>query len=154
MRVYFLYEYEEIEPLLLEKHGPAGWRLWRALARIAFEALPPHQLPERVVAVDDRCGTGYSHSAILARELRARGSGYQPGLLHARNLVRYAGRAKAYRLANPRGFVYHGPIYREAVLVDDIVTTGLTMQEAAMTLRRAGVEPLYGLVLASVGLEE
>jgi competence protein ComFC len=150
MSVYYLYEYSEIEPLLLEKHSPAGWRLWQALAPIAFEALPVCDPMLYAVAIDDRCGGGYSHTAILARALQARGYGYRPGLLYAQNRVRYAGRSKAYRLAHPRGFVYRGPAWHEAILVDDVVTTGLTMQEAAGALRRKGVVPRYGIALASV----
>jgi predicted amidophosphoribosyltransferase len=33
-------------------------------------------------------------------------------------------------------------------LVDDIVTTGATMREAARVLKRAGVRRVYGLALA------
>jgi len=36
-----------------------------------------------------------------------------------------------------------------AVLIDDVFTTGATMQEAAKTLKQAGFLKIYGLVLAS-----
>lgn len=38
------------------------------------------------------------------------------------------------------------------LLVDDIATTGVTMEEAAKVLKRAGVEKVFGLVLASGAL--
>ncbi len=37
----------------------------------------------------------------------------------------------------------------EAILVDDVLTTGATMQEAAKTLRKSGVKKVWGIVLAS-----
>ncbi|MCH3950660.1 MAG: ComF family protein [Acidaminococcus sp.] len=38
---------------------------------------------------------------------------------------------------------------RAVILVDDILTTGSTLESAARTLRRAGVKRIYALVLAS-----
>ena len=38
------------------------------------------------------------------------------------------------------------------LLVDDITTTGATLEEAAKTLKKAGYEKIVGLVLASGAL--
>ena len=46
-------------------------------------------------------------------------------------------------------FVWRGQIVPErVVLVDDVFTTGATMQEAAKVLKQAGVKEVWGLALA------
>jgi len=53
-----------------------------------------------------------------------------------------------YRLDHPRNFHYRGPRGIEAVLVDDVVTSGITLQEAYETLRREEVDVLFAVTLA------
>ncbi len=55
------------------------------------------------------------------------------------------------RHANISGVFYVKPgirIPKNILLVDDVVTTGATMQEAARVLKAAGVEKVFGLALA------
>ena len=62
------------------------------------------------------------------------------------------------RLANVKGvFEYNGENFPEklekVLLVDDVATTLATLEEAALTLRGAGVKEVYGLVLARENFE-
>lgn len=55
------------------------------------------------------------------------------------------------RAANVHGAFHlnpHRTIPRAVLLVDDVFTTGSTMREAARVLRDAGVQKIYGIVLA------
>ncbi|WP_456451261.1 ComF family protein [Hydrogenimonas sp.] len=153
LRVLSLYAYEAIEPFLLTKHMPHGWFVYRLLAKAAFGALERPAGPLAAVAVDDDAGGGYSHTALLARALKSRGYRHLPGALRANNRVSYAGQPLAFRLANPRDFRYTGPAGIEAVLVDDIVTSGLTLQEAQACLQKSGVRVAGAIVLADVDRE-
>ena len=148
LEVLSFYAYDEIEPFLLTKHLPHGWFVYRILAREAFSVLEKAQEGLAAIPVDDDASGGYSHTALLARELKR--YGYRPRFasLRARNRVSYAGQPLAFRLANPRDFLYEGPQKIRAVLVDDIVTSGLTLQEAQGALLRAGVTVHSAIVLA------
>ncbi len=145
-----LYSYDEIEPFLLTKHRPEGWWIYRILASEAFGELPPPKRACYVLPVDDDPSGGYSHTAILAKGLKP--LGYRPlfGRLMAGNPLSYAGKPLAFRLENPREFRYTGPEGIALVLVDDIVTTGSTLQEAHTLLQRRGVEVMGAFVLADV----
>ncbi len=149
LKVVSFFSYDEVEPFLLTKHTAHGWFVYRVLAREAFATLE-RSTDTWAIPVDDVAAGGYSHTALLAKALRKRG--YRPlfGALRARNRVSYAGQSRAFRLENPRNFAYAGPAGIRAVLVDDIVTTGLTLQEAHGALLKAGVGVAHAFVLADV----
>ena len=149
LKVLSFYAYDEIEPFLLTKHTPHGWFVYRVLAKEAFATLERSE-GLWAIPVDDAAAGGYSHTALLAKALRQRG--YRPlyGALRARNRISYAGQSRAFRLENPRNFIYRGPQSVETVLVDDIVTSGLTLQEAHGVLLKSGVKVQGAIVLADV----
>ncbi len=151
LEVLSFFSYDEIEPFLLTKHYPSGWFIYRILARETFRAV--NSLNGETVAsipIDDTSHGGYSHTAILAKELKK--YGFKPifNVMTARNKISYSGRSLSYRLENPRGFVYNGPVGIEAVLVDDIVTTGLTLMEAQRALEKNRVKVGQAIVIADV----
>lgn len=98
---------------------------------------------------------GYDHVALLcrplARRLRARVD--RSALQRQRRGSPQAGLSAAGRLANVLGAFVAGPVAPGArlLLVDDVRTSGATLAEAALTLRRAapGVE-IHCLALATV----
>lgn len=150
LEVISFYSYDELEPLLLTKHLPHGWAIYRILATEAFKRVAKVTHPIFAIPVDDNASDGYSHTALLARGLQR--YGYQPiyNSLRAKNSVSYAGKPLAFRLKNPRDFHYTGAKDIDVVLVDDIVTTGLTLQEAHRVLIRHEVNVLGAFVLADV----
>ena len=70
--------------------------------------------------------------------------------LLAQNRVNYSGKSLQYRLSNPRDFLYTGKHNIDAILVDDIITTGITLQEAQQVLEQNSVNVLFALTLADV----
>jgi competence protein ComFC len=156
MDVISLFGYRTLEPFLLSKHTPLGYRVYRYFGRrvvAPFLAAFAEGLeePAWLIPVDDDPLDGYAHTALLARGTRLPLLRPLYGALRARNRVDYGGKSLSYRLEHPRDFRYRGPTGIQAILLDDIVTTGTTLAEANSTLKRAGVEVLFALTLAEAG---
>jgi len=152
--VISFYSYTTLEPLLLTKHKPEGWRIYRELGRMLFRPFMQEFVEHddgavHVIGVDENVRSGYSHVAQLTHAMKMTGVHVQHGVLQARNRVNYSGKPLQYRLENPRDFLYTGKTNISAILVDDIVTTGMTLQEAQKILAKHGVDVLFALTLAS-----
>ncbi|SFP01082.1 ComF family protein [Hydrogenimonas thermophila] len=154
LEVISFYSYQDIEPFLLTKHHPYGWFIYRILAKETFKILSQLTSKTFVIPVDDYLSSSYSHTAILAKELKK--YGYSPlyNSLQAKNRVSYSGKPLSFRLANSRDFEYRGPTSIDTILVDDIITTGTTLQEAYNTLKSFGVNVDFAYVLADVKLKK
>lgn len=96
---------------------------------------------------------GFNQSLLLARHLdrqRTRAD----WLLRLRATEAQSSLTRAQRLRNLRGAFALEPLAaaqvagRRVVLVDDVMTTGATLQMAATVLRQAGAAHITGLVLA------
>jgi len=153
LEVVSLFHYSVIEPFLLTKHTPLGYRIYRYLgqhyiAPFIEEYRRQEGRPFGVIGVDEHVGHGYAHTALLTRAIRHPDISVTHGALLARNRVNYAGKTLQYRLDHPRDFRYAGMEKQEVVLVDDIVTTGITLQEAVGALRRHQVDVLFAVTLA------
>ncbi len=96
---------------------------------------------------------GYNQSLLLAREL-ARRSGIPLGegmLWRVRDTPSQVGLSRSLRLENVRDAfgADAGPaVGREIILVDDVFTTGATLEACAAALRLAGVRTVRALTLA------
>ncbi len=98
---------------------------------------------------------GFNQAEIIGKEFAARHkltSGHL--LIRVKDTQQQVGRSREERLKAMDG-AFQFKIYNlkfkipEAVLlVDDVWTTGATMNECAKTLKKAGVESVWGLVLA------
>ncbi len=95
---------------------------------------------------------GFNQAEILARELAANFS-YELSLeltrtKHGRPQATLNG---SERTDNIKGaFAYTGPQLdsRSVIIIDDVATTGATLNEAALVLKAQGADKVYGLVLA------
>ena len=156
LEVISLFKYRNIAPFLLTKHTPLGHRIYsyfsrRHLAHLLENFARELETPVHLIAIDDRPSGGYSHTAVLVHGVGNDLLPPLPGALRAQNRISYAGKSLRFRLENPRDFRYRGPSGIEAVLIDDIVTTGSTLSEAHRVLRDAGVEVLFAMTLADAG---
>lgn len=149
--VYSFFPYDEIEPLLLTKHTNIGHYVYSILADQAFRPFSKsweYAQPVVSLGIDDDPKSGYSHTAVLNRALKSSLITPLYGRLRAQNAHKYAGKSVAERLMNPRGFRYAPFEADEVILVDDIVTTGTTLSEAAETLHAHGKKVILCLTLA------
>lgn len=153
--VISFYKYSALESLLHSKHKPEGYRIYKALAQMTmkpfieeFVESDPRDI--YIVGIDEYVKSGYAHVALLSRALKTKSSTPLHSSLLAQNRVNYSGKSLQYRLENPRDFVYSGKSGIDVILVDDIITTGITLQEAQKVLMENGVNVLFALTLADV----
>lgn len=149
--VYSFYPYNEIEPLLLTKHTDLGYYIYTILAKRSLGAFAAEwQYENRVVSlgIDDHAASGYSHTAVLNRALKSPNITPLYGKLRAQNHHKYAGKSVEERLMNPRQFHYTPFEGKEVILVDDIVTSGTTLSEAAEVLHAEGKKVILCLTLS------
>jgi len=153
MEVISLFKYKNIEQFLLTKHTPIGYRVYKNfgqhfMAPFLDSFTKGIDEDTAVIAIDEHVRSGYSHTALLGHYVQNSHTKVQHSKLIAQNRVNYAGKSLQYRLENPRGFIYTGPKNIQAILIDDIITTGVTLQEAQIELMSHGVDVLFALTLA------
>jgi len=153
--VISFYKYATLESLLLSKHTPEGYRIYKALAKMTMQPFIEEfvEADARVVyiiGVDEYVKNGYAHVALLTHAMKTKYSVPLHSSLMAKNRVTYAGKNLQFRLENPRNFIYTGKSNIDVILVDDIITTGITLQEAQKVLIQSGVNVLFALTLADV----
>jgi len=148
--VYSFFPYHEIEPLLLTKHTNIGHYVYTILAKRSMGLFAKEWTYENRVAsigIDDHVKSGYSHTAALNRALKSPLIHPLYGKLRSANPYKYAGKSVEERLMNPRRFRYAAFEQDEVILVDDIVTTGTTLSEAAEVLHGEGKKVILCLTL-------
>ena len=95
---------------------------------------------------------GYNQSDILAKHLSTElHLPYQRLLQKVRSTLPQAGLTRNQRLSNlERAFRCHSDSLsgKRILLIDDVTTTGATLQEAALVLKQAGAALVLGAVLA------
>ncbi len=153
--VISFFRYATLESLLHTKHKPEGYRVFKKLGKLFFrpfirEFVENDEGEVHIVGIDEVVKNGYSHVALLTRAMKYRQAIPQHASLLARNRVNYSGKSLQYRLAHPRDFAYSGKEGVDVILVDDIMTTGITLQEAQKVLMQHGVNVLFAMTLADV----
>ncbi len=153
LEVISLFDYSTIEPLLLTKHTPLGHRVYRFFGKriigpFVSEYLQQTGDPVTIVGVDEHVRYGYAHVALLTRAIDHPRAKVVHGALLSEHAVHYAGKTLQYRLEHPRNFNCTEPVEANCILVDDIITTGTTLQEAKHALIQQSNRVLFAVTLA------
>ena len=154
---------EAIQGVLRRLKYGSGARLATPLADLALPALRK-LLKETGSAVlvpiplheERRRDRGYNQAALLAQRLAQRTeTALWSGLTRRRATARQHGLDRVTRLRNLRDAMAIGRAppptalaQMTVVLVDDILTTGATLEASAGVLRAAGVNAVYGFAIA------
>ncbi len=151
--VYSFYKYSNIENMLLTKHTSLGYRVFSAISKITFkpfinELILNDDREIYIVGVDENVKNGYSHVALLTHSMKTKYSKVLQASLLSSNNIKYSGKTLQFRLENRRNFIYNGKKDIDVILIDDIITTGTTLQEAKEVLQKDGVNVLFALTLA------
>jgi len=149
--VYSFYKYKDIESLLLSKHTDLGYYIYTILAKNSFAPFALNFTYENDVcslSIDDHVNSGYSHTAILNRQLASSKIKPRYAKLRAKSTSSYSGKDYQFRLLNPRNFRVKTFKEEDVILVDDIITTGLTLTQAVQSLESKGKNVLFCLTLA------
>jgi competence protein ComFC len=94
---------------------------------------------------------GYNQAEVLARKLATDfGLVYENALARVRNTVSQTGLTRAERQENLyRAFKACRQVKgRSWLIIDDVATTGATLEEAARALKDGGAKRVWGLVIA------
>lgn len=96
---------------------------------------------------------GFNQAQLLAREVALKTNLHCENLLYKANKVEsQVGHSRLERLQNLRGKIrYVGPkevSTKKVLIIDDVYTTGATLEECAKVLREAGYREIWGLVLS------
>ena len=155
IEVISFYKYKEIKDLLHTKHTELGYYIYTILAlnslkKFADEFKYTDELVS--IAIDDNVKSGYSHTAVLNKSLQSKYIKPKFNKLRSKNDISYSGKSRDYRLLNPREFFMNDFKYREVILVDDIITTGITLTQAINTMKSNNKEVLFCLTLADASL--
>ena len=108
------------------------------------------EFEEQIIAIpiDDHTRHQFSQSAILAKHLKSKYINPKYATLKATNIVKYAGKDLEFRQKHKRNFKYTGDKNLKVILVDDLITTGITILEAKNVLEKNNCEVLFALTLS------
>lgn len=156
LRIYSVFDYDEIEMLLKSKYSIIGSRILRLLAQKAARFFAQSaKLPREIygIGIDDKPKGGYAHTAIIAHAFeRYAGIAALYGRIIAQNHVRYAGKSLDFRRKNPRRFattLTQEMVGNGVILYDDIIVTGTTLCEAAALLQKRSIPVVCAITLCN-----
>ncbi len=147
---YSFFGYHEISAFLHTKHHPCGAYIYKILAQKSFIPFLQnlHVKPLHVIPIDDKPKGGYSHTAVLVKAIKSPSVKVHYDFIRSRSNVSYSGKSLKYRKTHSRNFTCKSSNLKNVILVDDLVTTGTTLQEAYECLKKSNINPLFALTLA------
>jgi competence protein ComFC len=156
LEVVSFFDYYLTVEFIKSKYTTSGYRVYRFLAQkfvapfIRSYAESIQKKPLYLIGVDEDISRGYSNVAQMVHygSLKSDTKALH-NVLRAQNRVKYAGESLEFRLNNPRDFIYSGPKGIDAILIDDTVTTGTTIEQAHRVLQESGVNVHFALTLAN-----
>ncbi|AJC88065.1 ComF family protein [Campylobacter insulaenigrae] len=152
LKVYYFYQYENIKHLLYSKHKFHGYFILNALAKLSFYRFKDFFQPScfiNAIALDDKTHGAYSHTAILAKYLKTKFVKPMFNTLQSKSNIKYSGQTLEFRKTNKRLYELKKIPKYPVILVDDVVTTGLSLLQAKEILEKNNIEVLFALVLAN-----
>ncbi|MFJ1269834.1 ComF family protein [Legionella lytica] len=145
---YVRYKFEEpLRGLLHQFKYHNGLYLHSFLSHLILNGIPADNLPQCLIPVPMHARKirqrGFNHAAILARDL-AKKLGLPYDFASCQKVLNTAPQAsldKEQRQKNLRNaFISKKLPFQHVALIDDLLTTGSTANELALTLKKAGVE--------------
>ena len=149
--VYSFYKFDEVKEFINSKYQFYGDRVFKILSTLSLQKFSSNfTFPHKIYAIpiDDHTFHQFSQTAILTKSLQSKFIKPIFNTLKATNRVKYAGKDLEFRKKHKRDFVYVGKKDIQVILIDDLVTTGLTILEAKECLEKNGCEVLFALTLS------
>ncbi|MEO1958631.1 MAG: ComF family protein [Nautiliaceae bacterium] len=150
--VISFYRYDDIEFLLKFKYQKNGSVVFKYLSKPFAKFAKEFKFKAFVIPIEGKREVGYSHTAILAKAFNTSYLTPLYSSLIDKSNVRYAGKSFEFRKNHPRKFIYNGKSGIDAILVDDVKTTGLTLSFAKEVLKKHNVNVLFSVVLSDKSL--
>lgn len=150
LTVFSFYNFDDVENLIRSKYEPFGSHILKTLAVRAFKPFinDLDLIDTAIIPIDDTPQKHFSHTAVLAHNASSRKIPARYGKLRARSKIHYAGQTLAFRKNNPKRFKFVEFKEQNVILLDDLMTTGTTLNEAYEKLEKMGKTVLFAIVLA------
>lgn len=156
IEVISFYKYNDIKELLHTKHTDLGYYIYKILAKNSIEKFASEfnfNFPVTSIAIDDHAESGYSHTAVLNKALKSTCIKPQHNKLRAQNRVSYSGKSKEFRLFNSRNFHLKEFKGDNIILIDDLITTGSTLEQAIHCINKNNKRVLFCITLSYTSLK-
>ena len=157
LEVISFFDYYLTVEFIKSKYTTSGYRVYKFLSQKYIapfidtycKGLKSNK-PLYLIGVDESISRGYSNVAQMVHYGSLKSDAIAlHNVLKAQNRVKYAGESLQFRLDHPRDFIYNGPKDIDAILIDDTVTTGTTLEEASRVLKEHNINVHFALTLAN-----
>ncbi len=158
LEVISLFDYFTIKEFIQSKYNPIGYRVFKFLAKEYINMFLKEYSKNinkklYLIGVNESYDRDYSPVSILMHYgVKNTSIKTLYNKLKTTNKVSYAGKSLEFRLKNPRNFSYIGPKNINAILIDDLITTGSTLNEAYSKLKKYNINIEFALTLANAKL--